>query len=210
MKKLLTAFVIGGIFFTTSIVSCKSKDVANDPKSVLVSFFERMGKKDLDGAEKLSTKDSKATIQMMKKGMEMAEKMKESGAKSEETEKFEGATFGDAKIDGDNATVPVKLKDGTNEMEYSLKKEDGSWKVDFSMSALMKMGLNGAKEGADGTENNTDSLNNHENMNLDSLSNLLNSDSLKNAMEQATKALDELKTLKDAKIRQPFNKNNPN
>ena len=74
MKKLLTVFAVSGILFSFILVSCKGKDVVNDPKAVLAAFFERMAKKDIDGATKLATKESESTMQMMKKGMEMAKK----------------------------------------------------------------------------------------------------------------------------------------
>lgn len=205
MKKLLTVFAVSGILFSFILGSCKGKDVVNDPKAVLAAFFERMAKKDIDGATKLATKESESTMQMMKKGMEMAKKMKDQLPESkDDTEKFEGATFGDAKIDGDNATVPVKLKDGSAEVAYALKKEGGSWKVDFSMASLMKMGLKEGQNENSGSENGTTpNANGDEHMNLDSLSKLLNSDSLKDAMKKATEALDELKKLKDVKIPNP-------
>ena len=43
------------------------------PKEVLHEFFERMGKKDFEGAAKLATKDSKSMLDIMKQGMAMAE-----------------------------------------------------------------------------------------------------------------------------------------
>jgi hypothetical protein len=54
-------------------------------------------------------------------------------------------TFGDAKIDGDKATVSVtNPAKGKEPFEFPLVKEGGEWKVDFSMSTLMKMGMNQA------------------------------------------------------------------
>jgi hypothetical protein len=67
MKKIFGFFLL--IAFATPVfIGCKGKDsVANDPKTVLTTFFERMSKKDIDGAAKLATKDSKGTLDMMKK-----------------------------------------------------------------------------------------------------------------------------------------------
>jgi len=109
---------------------------------VLVAFFEKLSKKDIEGATKLATKDSKATMDMMKKGLDMAEKMKDQiKDKEDPTEEFKNMEVGEAKINGDNATVAVRNKKKEEEVEFPLKKEDGAWKVDFSMATLMKMGM---------------------------------------------------------------------
>jgi PBP1b-binding outer membrane lipoprotein LpoB len=59
MKKVMNS--IFAVAVTALIITgCKGKDgVADNPKAVLVAFFERMAKKDLEGAAKLATKDSK-------------------------------------------------------------------------------------------------------------------------------------------------------
>ena len=79
--------------------SCGNKASSSDPKAVLQEFFERMAKKDIDGAAKLTTKDSKSTMEMMKKGMDAAEK---SGVGKDEdpTKDFSDVEYGDAKING--------------------------------------------------------------------------------------------------------------
>ncbi len=140
------------------LTGCKGKDstVANDPKAVVSAFFERMAKKDLDGAAKLATKESKATIDMMKKAIEAAEKMgiKDTASKDDPSEEFKKMEIGEVKINGDNATVAVinhAKGDVTN--QFPLKKEGGEWKVDFSMGTLMKMGMDEAGKTKD--ENNT-------------------------------------------------------
>jgi hypothetical protein len=112
------------------------------PKEVLVAFFEKLSKKDLDGAAKLATKDSKSTMDMMKKAFDMSEKMKDQMKDKEDpAEEFKNMEIGEAKINGDAATVAVKNKKKESEIEFPLKKEDGAWKVDFSMATLMKMGM---------------------------------------------------------------------
>ena len=56
MKKLITAaFVCTTVFF----MSCNSTDNSN-PKSVLMSFFDALSKKDIAGARKLATAESKS------------------------------------------------------------------------------------------------------------------------------------------------------
>ena len=75
MKKITNSLLIAGAIVMLT-AGCKGKDkVVNDPKAVVVAFFERMAKKDFDGAAALATKDSKATLDMMKKAIDAAEKM---------------------------------------------------------------------------------------------------------------------------------------
>ena len=168
MKKVMNS--IFAVAVTALIITgCKGKDgVADNTKAVLVAFFERMAKKDLEGAAKLATKDSKSTMDMMKKAMDMAEKMKGTEKTEEDpAEDFKNMVVGDAKIDGSNATVSVTNKKKNETVDFPLKKEDGSWKVDFSMGTLMKMGMDKAKE--DGTEINPEDIDKMKDFNMDSL-----------------------------------------
>ena len=144
MKKIFS-FLLLAIAMGSISTGCGGGGMSNaSPKEVLVAFFEKLSKKDIDGATKLATKDSKATMDMMKKGLDMAEKMKDQikdKEKEDPTEEFKNMEVGEAKITGDNATVSVKNKKKDEEVEFPLKKEDGAWKVDFSMATLMKMGM---------------------------------------------------------------------
>jgi hypothetical protein len=207
MKKLTTNYFFIASAIMLLIAGCKGKDkqVENDPKAVVIAFFEKMAKKDLDGAAKLATKDSKGTIDMMKKAIDAAEKMgmKDSKEKDDPSEDFKNMVIGEAKIDGDKATVSVTNKakdDGVK--EFPLKKEGGEWKVDFSMATLMKMGMDEAGKKGTGT-NDSDTTGG-----MDKLKDLMNSDTLKKAlqgldtlmkeidpekMKEAMKELDKLK-----------------
>lgn len=138
MKKSIQLFAFVAVAAALIIAGCKGVN-NSDPKSVLTAFMEKLAKKDIDGAAKLATADSKTTLDMMKKGIEMGEKMKDSSAK-DPMEEFKNIQIGDAKIDGDNATVPMTSKKENKTMDIPLKKEGGAWKVDFSMATLMKMG----------------------------------------------------------------------
>ena len=160
MKKIFS-FLLLAIAMGSISTGCGGGGMSNaSPKEVLVAFFEKLSKKDIDGATKLATKDSKATMDMMKKGLDMAEKMKDQikdKEKEDPTEEFKNMEVGEAKISGDNATVAVKNKKKDEEVEFPLKKEDGAWKVDFSMATLMKMGMD--------QKNKHSEMNNDENMN---------------------------------------------
>ncbi|MBL7723810.1 MAG: DUF4878 domain-containing protein [Chitinophagaceae bacterium] len=198
MKKVMNSFLAVAVI-ALAIAGCKGKDgVADNPKAVLIAFFERMSKKDLEGAAKLATKDSKGTMDMMKKAMDMAEKMKGLDKKDEDpAEDFKNMEVGDAKIDGDNATVSVTNKKKNETVDFPLKKEDGSWKVDFSMATLMKMGMDKAKQ--DGKEIDQEDIDKMKNFNMDSLKDQLNSalDTVKKALspENMDKMKDAMKEL---------------
>ena len=188
MRKLVFASFMAGLF-ALLLTGCKGKDkaVAADPKSVITAFFEKMSKKDIDGATKLCTKESKTTMDLMKKGIEAAEKMKESGAKTEEEDEFKNMQIGEAKIDGDNATVSVTNTKKKETVDFPLKKEDGEWKVDFTMSTLMKMGMDAKKDGGDDLFKTDETV---DTTGMQEMKDLMNSDTLKNELN---KLKDELK-----------------
>jgi Domain of unknown function (DUF4878) len=195
MKKITNLLFIAGAIAILAI-GCKGKDkVANDPKAVVMAFFEKMSKKDIDGAAKLATKDSKSTMDMMKKGMDMAEKMKDTmkDAKAkDDTEGFKDVEFGETKVDGDNATVSITNKKKEQTMEFPLKKEGGDWKVDFTMGTLMKMGMNEMKKnGGNPFDDKNDSDTARGDIN--DLDKLMNSDTLKAGLEKAKEMMDKIK-----------------
>lgn len=179
MKKLLMAIAILSAFFL--IKSCTNKK-GGDPKLTLLAFFEALGKKDIEDARKLATADSKSMIDMLEMGMKMSKDTKE-------MDKFDKTKmdFGAATIDGDKAIVPVKEK-GTGEMtNFTLKKEDGTWKVAFDKATMMQMGMEKMKETHPG---GIDSLNKQ----LEEIKKI-NVDSLKDLMNNGMKSLDSLKSL---------------
>jgi hypothetical protein len=169
MKKILfAAIVISAVVFT----GCKS---AGDPKAVLGQFFDALAKKDMATARKLATADSKSMLDLMEMGMK---------TETKEAEKYDKTKmeFGEAKIEGDKATVPVKEKTSGETLNYTLKKEGGSWKVAFDKTSIMSMGMDKMKE--EGI-NATDSIKNV----MDELKNV-NMDSLQKGMQEGAKALD--------------------
>ena len=156
----------------------------SDPKTTLSAFFEALGKKDLDGARKLATADSKSMIDMIAMGMNMSK-----DKDSHEMEKFDKTKmeFGDALIQGDKATVPVKDKSSGEVTNFTLKKESGAWKVAFDKSSMMEMGMDKMKQKDPGA---MDSLSNK----LDELKNM-NTDSMKEIMQHGMKSLDSVKAI---------------
>jgi hypothetical protein len=157
MKKI---FSLLAFLAATSIIlsSCKGSVSNAGPKEVLAAFFEKIAKKDIDGAAKLATKDSKSALDMMKKGLEMAEKMKTNNetAEKDPADEFKDIEIGEAKINGDVAMVPFRNKKKDQEIEFPVKKEDGEWKVDFTMANLMKIGMDQRNKTSMGNESGDD------------------------------------------------------
>ncbi len=179
MKKVFLAAFSAAFLL---LAGCNSG--AGDPKSVLNDFFEALAKKDLAGARELATEDSKSMLDMM----EMAMKTDSSEMGKYDMKNME---FGEAKIDGDMATVPVKEKDSGETMNYSLKKVEGKWKVAFDKASIMNMATDKMK--GDGI-NIGDSINNvveeMKNMDTDSLAEKMKEGA--KAMDSAGKVLEEL------------------
>jgi hypothetical protein len=138
-------------------VACGGSMSSASPKEVLGAFFERLAKKDIDGAAKLATKDSKPTLDIMKKGLEMEEKKDGTKDDKQAEEEMKNMELGEAKIEGDIASVPVKNKKKGTEFNFPMKKEDGAWKVNFTMAALKGMaGEKDSEAGMDGEHHNMD------------------------------------------------------
>lgn len=196
MKKIMHSFLVVTAL-AIIMVSCGSKASSSDPKVVLKEFFSRLAKKDVDGAAELATKDSKATMDIMKKGIDMAEKMEKENPQDkpekDPTEDFKNVEFGDAKINGETATVPVKNKKDNEESEFTLRKEDGAWKVDFSMATLRKMDKSGSADGLDAMDESGEDVSPEElekaRMMMDSM--MKNVDTQK--LEELKKAMDQYK-----------------
>lgn len=172
MKKMLLAVAV---ISSTFLFSCKSG--GGDPKAVLSSFFEALSKKDIEGARKLATDDSKQMLDMIQMGMSMSKDNKE-------TEKYDKANmeFGEPKIEGDKATIAVKEKKSGESLNYTLKKVNGEWKVAFDKSSVMSMGMDKLNEkGVDAGEAVDKAMEELKNVDMDSL---------KMGMEEGMKVLD--------------------
>lgn len=140
MKKLLFALIA---VLSIAVYSCKSND--GDPKSVLKNFFSALEQKDIAKAKTFATKESEQMLGFMEMGMSMATK-DSAGKKEFDKYKAENMEIGEPKIEGDKATVSVKEKTSGEAMDYSLKKENGQWKVAFDKNTVMGMGMQKMKE----------------------------------------------------------------
>ena len=175
MKKVLLAAIAGMVIIFSG---CKSG--GGDPKTVLAEFFTLLSKKDLAGARKLATADSKSMLDMMEMGMKTDTK---------ELDKFTNMEYGEAKIEGDKATVPTKEKETGETTNFILKKENGDWKVAFDKATFMGMA---AEKMQDKGINLSDSVNNA----MDEIKQM-NKDSLSDALKEGSKALDSVAKMLD-------------
>jgi delta 1-pyrroline-5-carboxylate dehydrogenase len=183
MKKLFVAAAI----LSTVILFTGCGGSGGDPKAALTAFFDAMGKKDVEAARKLATADSKSMLDMMEMGLKMAK-----DKDTKETDKFDKSRmeFGEAKIEGDKATIPVKDKKSGESTNFTLKKEEGKWKVAFDKASIMQMATDKMSEkgGMDSLSHAVDEL---KNINVDSLKEGIEKG--KEALDSASKMLDKMK-----------------
>ena len=120
----------------------------NSPDAVVLDFLKTMQSGKADEAY-LKANCTESAAKMFTLGLAMA--------KDEMMKNMEGVKFSvaDTKIDGDKATVTVKMeggkkdkdgKAGKEEEKFDLKKVDGKWKIDFNKedSTKGKKGTNAA------------------------------------------------------------------
>lgn len=146
MKKIVLLFITASV---VAFAGCKSG--GGDPKTVLNHFFDALANKNIDEAKKYVTKDSEGMMGMVQMGMNNV-----ADSSNEMMYQKENMILGDAVINGDRATVPVKDKTSGEETAFVLKKEDGAWKVAFDKSTLMEMAQKKMKEkGMNGIDKTT-------------------------------------------------------
>lgn len=124
MFKKIIVFTVAALLFG----GCSASQ-ADDPGLVAKEFFVRLGQMNFDGAAELATEESKQVLTMAKAFLNMVDEKQ----KIEEQMKLAAANppqVVETKIDGDTATVQLKIGDETEKVE--LVKVDGKWKVVFS------------------------------------------------------------------------------
>ena len=147
--------------------SCSSSPSGN-PKATLLAFFNAMSKKDIESVRKLTTSESKGMIDMMQMGMNMAND-------NLALAKYDKANLeiGEAVINGDEATVIAKEKTTGESVTFSLKKQEGAWKVAFDMTSMMQMATDKMKDKGLSTDSLKLMMNEMKNFNMDSLQKML-------------------------------------
>ena len=186
MKKIIVAVFI---LSTGMLFSCKT--TGSDPKPALSDFLEAISKKDIETARKHATTDSKFMLDMMEKGMQEAKKSGEIDI----DDKFSMAdmVMGETKIEADKAIIPVTEKRTNETINYTLKKENGEWKVAFDKNSLMNTATEKLTEKGVDMKALGDSLTEG----MEKLKDI-DMDSLKRAMEEGMKGMDSLQKLLDA------------
>ncbi len=149
MKKIIVLTVT---VFAIILSGCKSAG-KGDPKEVLHSFLTALSQKDFKKAKTYATKDSDGMISMMEMGMQSMQNINQGDHADKMMEMINNMKMGPAKIDGENATVPVIDSKSNESTDFLLKKEKGDWKVAFDMSTLMEMANKKMQEhGMDGLD----------------------------------------------------------
>lgn len=189
MKRILMA---AAVLTALTFAGCNAG--GGDPKAVLISFFDALGKKDFAAAKKLATKDSESMFSLMEMGMKMAKDKKDDGMEKFNKDKM---IFGEPKIEGDKATVEVKDKEKGEAVNFILKKEDGSWKVAFDKASMMQMGMEKMNEKGVDINSAMDTVNSRlKDINMDSVTEKVKEgmeklNENKEKMEDASKKLQE-------------------
>lgn len=184
MKKMKKLLALVTITSTVLIVAC-SGGAVGDPKGVAKKFFEAMKQMNFEEAQKYATKDSENMFNLFKLGMNL--NPNSDSLKGEfQNQKFE---YGDAVINGDEATVTVTMNDKET-TDVKLKKEEGEWKVAFDKNTVFQQLMDKANEDPNISEqelqNAKDAL---ESLTSDSLQNIMNKTG--DAMKEVGKALEE-------------------
>ena len=147
--------------------SCSSSPAGN-PRDTLSAFFDAMSKKDMETVRKLTTSESKGMIDMMQMGMNMAND--NSALANYDKANME---IGEAIINGDEATVITKEKTTGESVTFSLKKQEGAWKVAFDMGSMMQMATDKMEEKGVKADRLKMMMNEMKNLNMDSLQKIL-------------------------------------
>jgi hypothetical protein len=100
--------------------------------------------------------------------------------------------IGDALVEGDKATIPIKDKISGESSKFVLKKEGGSWKVAFDMGSIMEMATDKMKEKGFNADSLSKMMDELKKMNIDSLAESFDKspgsiDSLKEALKKIKK-----------------------
>lgn len=130
--------VLGLLSLTFLLFACN--DNSGDPRHVLKQFFAALSAKNIQEAKKYVTKDSEPMLNMLEKGLKMAP---DSANNAYEVSNMD---FGEAKIDGSTARVPVTDKRSGEGVSFLLKKENDDWKVAFDKATLMQLATEKMKE----------------------------------------------------------------
>lgn len=120
MKKVVGGIII--ILVSALIYSCSGKK--EHPEMAAKMFFEALANKDFKKAGQLATTDSKTLLNMVETMWEMGTDLPLNLGDRKE---LENAVYTTTEMEGDKATVSIRVKDHENRIH--LVKEKGEWKV---------------------------------------------------------------------------------
>ncbi|MEO8768929.1 MAG: hypothetical protein ABI402_02555 [Ferruginibacter sp.] len=173
------------IFFVVLLLAplmyfgCKP-GAGGDPKVVVSQFFEALHKKDIPAARKLATAESKSMLDRMEASLKMKD-VDEANAKFDP----KLMQIGEPVIDGDKASVSIKKTDEKQTIKFTLKKENGDWKIAFDEATLMANAMEQMKKsGINIADSIGKAMKEFKNVNLDSLK-----QGMKDAMDSVNKEL---------------------
>ncbi len=124
MKKITLPVIIIG---TILLIGACTK--SNSPEKTVTGFIEAINNRNWEAAKSHATKESESMIDMVKG---FADMVPDSAYTPLKFEIVKDKTL----IEGDKATVVSKDENG-NEMSYQVLLVDGTWKVNFTMEAIM-------------------------------------------------------------------------
>lgn len=138
MKKIVVLSWISIVGFCILSTGCASEN-GGSPETVLKSFFKQLTKKDIQGAAKLATDESKPTLDLMKHAIELAVQNKDTDTDARFLKELENVEMKAPRVEEDLAYITVTNKNNKASAEFILVKQHNKWKVDFSMAVLLKM-----------------------------------------------------------------------
>ncbi len=159
MKKSTSNLCCLILLITLFFAACRSSG-PHGPNAVFNSFIESLSKNDLNGAARLTTEDSRHLIDMIRRGMEWSEKLRDRGSATDSTKVFSNLEVGEALISGNTATIPVRLKSEKRVLtQFKLIKTGENWKVALTLENLAALGRHKPKNDADLIMDSTHNLN---------------------------------------------------
>lgn len=143
MKKMLLI-----VWIVAAVVSCSAPD-SNSPKAVVSAFIEASRQGDIDGIKKYITSRDVKLLEFGQRFMGMIDSTQQNEMKAKVSQELKDKVSGTSievgaeKINGDTAMVEVSVfKNNKKETHpFSLKKENGAWKISLLSTGMGASGL---------------------------------------------------------------------
>jgi hypothetical protein len=132
-KKII--LLIAVVFCSTRAILAQTKN----PVQTLSAFIESLGKQDVNTARTFATSDSKPMLDLIEMGINMMKAKAQQSGKALLAFSMKMLDIGKPFVQGNYATVNTTEKTSKETVAFSLRKENGEWKVIFNQAALTKM-----------------------------------------------------------------------